>query len=108
MENHEHHGSTDNKDQEPWTVCKLWFVSKKTTTAFIASAATVLLAISGGIILQCNIDARENGEQNVKIDKLEKAHIELLQTVNKVADATSSKQQEILNAIDDIKRMRER
>lgn len=106
MEQHAHHRSTDGQDQYPLTVCNLSFVSKKTVTAFIASAAAILITLSGGIILQCNSDARENGEQNVKIAALEKSQIEILQTVNKVADATVTKQQEILNAIGDIKRMK--
>lgn len=102
---HEHHRADDDQDKYPRTVCKLSFVSKKTVTAFMTAAALAILGIAGTAIIQCNSDARENGIRDTKIAAVEKTQIEMLQTVNKIADASSIKQTEILNALDDLKRM---
>jgi hypothetical protein len=105
MENHEHHRSTDGQDKYPLTVCNLSFVSRKSVTAFVVIATTAILGIATTVFLQCNSDARENGVRDTKIYNVEKTQIEILNTVNKVSDATSTRQTEILKAIDDLKRI---
>jgi hypothetical protein len=102
---HEHHRREDDQEALPLPICNLSFVSKKTVTAAIAGTAIAILSIATGIILNCNSDARDNGIRDTKINAVEKTQTDMLNTINKIADATSTKQAEILNAIDDLKRI---
>lgn len=102
---HEHHRREDDQDQYPLTVCKLSFFSRKSLTGFIAATALAIFSIICTVFIQCNSDARDNGIRDTKITAVEKTQVEMLNTINKIADATSTKQAEILNAIDDLKRM---
>ena len=105
MENHEHHRRDDDQDQFPRKVCNLTFMSRKAVTGFVTGVALAILSIATTVFLQCNSDARDNGIRDTKITAVEKTQTEILNTVNKIADATATKQAEILNAIDDLKRM---
>jgi hypothetical protein len=95
----------EKKHEESFEKCKLSFVSKSSLTGGIVAIVIALLGISGGIIGSCVSNAREAGEQNVKIFNLEKTQGEILTTVNKVSDATAARQQEILSALNDLKRV---
>lgn len=92
--------------KEVFEICQLSFVSKKMVFSFIGSVSVVLISIAGGIILQCNSDARENGSQNVEITSLKKADVEMRELLNKSVDASTEinkKQQEILDAVNGLK-----